>query len=123
MDNNEMIKQLQKEMDGYAQEFTENENAINELILKREQIRGKYTSLYELLVKLTGEQSNTSDANTINSEMSNTEALQENSVNNTASNTLSNQEMETLKNTLKDKESINENVNNSKVDDIPDYLK
>lgn len=118
-----MIKQLQKEMDGYAQEFTENENAINELILKREQIRGKYTSLYELLVKLTGQQSNTSDVNTINSEMSNTEASQENSANNTASNTLSNQEMETLKNTLKDKESVNENVNNSKMDDIPDYLK
>lgn len=135
MADEKVIKELENEMSKCTQEFNNNEVAIenaqktiNELVVRREQIRGEYTGLYNLYLKLTGKDK-TNEVATIEKESpvvesqstseqsQNTEQSTTTEVVKEASDSLSKDEITTVKAALNNK---NNKANQS---DIPDYLK
>lgn len=135
MADEKVIKELENEMSKCTQEFNNNEVAIenaqktiNELVVRREQIRGEYTGLYNLYLKLTGkdktnevatiekespvvESQSTSEQSQNIEQSTTTEVVKE------ASDSLSKDEITAVKAALNNK---NNKANQS---DIPDYLK
>lgn len=135
MADEKVIKELENEMSKCTQEFNNNEVAIenaqktiNELVVRREQIRGEYTGLYNLYLKLTGkdktnevatiekespvvESQSTSEQSQNTKQSTTTEVVKE------ASDSLSKDEITAVKAALNNK---NNKANQS---DIPDYLK
>ena len=135
MADEKVIKELENEMSKCTQEFNNNEVAIenaqktiNELVVRREQIRGEYTGLYNLYLKLTGkdktnevatiekespvvESQSTSEQSQNTKQSTTTEVVKE------ASDSLSKDEITAVKAALNNK---NTKANQS---DIPDYLK
>lgn len=135
MADEKVIKELENEMSKCTQEFNNNEVAIenaqktiNELVVRREQIRGEYTGLYNLYLKLTGKDK-TNEVATIEKESpvvesqstsvqsQNTEQSTTTEVVKEASDSLSKDEITAVKAALNNK---NNKANQS---DIPDYLK
>lgn len=135
MADEKVIKELENEMSKCTQEFNNNEVAIenaqktiNELVVRREQIRGEYTGLYNLYLKLTGKDK-TNEVATIEKESpvvesqptsvqsQNTEQSTTTEVVKEASDSLSKDEITAVKAALNNK---NNKTNQS---DIPDYLK
>ena len=135
MADEKVIKELENEMSKCTQEFNNNEVAIenaqktiNELVVRREQIRGEYTGLYNLYLKLTGKDK-TNEVATIEKESpvvesqstseqsQNTEQSTTTEVVKEASDSLSKDEITAVKAVLNNK---NNKANQS---DIPDYLK
>lgn len=135
MADEKVIKELENEMSKCTQEFNNNEVAIenaqktiNELVVRREQIRGEYTGLYNLYLKLTGKDK-TNEVATIEKESpvvesqstsvqsQNTEQSTTTEVVKEASDSLSKDEITVVKAALNNK---NNKANQS---DIPDYLK
>lgn len=135
MADEKIIKELENEMSKCTQEFNNNEVAIenaqktiNELVVRREQIRGEYTGLYNLYLKLTGKDK-TNEVATIEKESpvvesqstskqsQNTEQSTTTEVVKEASDSLSKDEITAVKAALNNK---NNKANQS---DIPDYLK
>lgn len=129
MADEKVIKELENEMSKCTQEFNNNEVAIenaqktiNELVVRREQIRGEYTGLYNLYLKLTGKDK-TNEVATIEKEspvvesQSTSEQSTTNEVVKEASDSLSKDEITAVKAALNNK---NNKANQS---DIPDYLK
>ena len=135
MADEKVIKELENEMSKCTQEFNNNEVAIenaqktiNELVVRREQIRGEYTGLYNLYLKLTGKDK-TNEVATIEKESpvvesqstseqsQNTEQSTTTEVVKEASDSLSKDEITAVKTALNNK---NNKANQS---DIPDYLK
>lgn len=135
MADEKVIKELENEMSKCTQEFNNNEVAIenaqktiNELVVRREQIRGEYTGLYNLYLKLTGKDKTNEVATTekespvvesqsIPVQSQNTEQFTTTEVVKEASDSLSKDEITAVKATLNNK---NNKANQS---DIPDYLK
>lgn len=132
MADEKVIKELENEMSKCTQEFNNNEVAIenaqktiNELVVRREQIRGEYTGLYNLYLKLTGKDK-TNEVATIEKESpvvesqstseqsQNTEQSTTTEVVKEASDSLSKDEITAVK------AALNNKANQS---DIPDYLK
>ena len=135
MADEKVIKELENEMSKCTQEFNNNEVAIenaqktiNELVVRREQIRGEYIGLYNLYLKLTGKDK-TNEVATIEKESpvvesqstsvqsQNTEQSTTTEVVKEASDSLSKDEITAVKAALNNK---NNKANQS---DIPDYLK
>lgn len=129
MADEKVIKELENEMSKCTQEFNNNEVAIenaqktiNELVVRREQIRGEYTGLYNLYLKLTGKDK-TNEVATIEKEspvvesQSTSEQSTTTEVVKEASDSLSKDEITAVKAALNNK---NNKANQS---DIPDYLK
>lgn len=135
MADEKVIKELENEMSKCTQEFNNNEVAIenaqktiNELVVRREQIRGEYTGLYNLYLKLTSKDKTNEVATTekespvVESQSTpvqsqNTEQSTTTEVVKEASDSLSKDEITAVKAALNNK---NNKANQS---DIPDYLK
>lgn len=135
MADEKVIKELENEMSKCTQEFNNNEVAIenaqktiNELVVRREQIRGEYTGLYNLYLKLTGKDK-TNEVATIEKESpvvesqstseqsQNTEQSTTTEVVKEASDSLSKDEITAVK------AALNNKNNKANQLDIPDYLK
>ena len=135
MADEKVIKELENEMSKCTQEFNNNEVAIenaqktiNELVVRREQIRGEYTGLYNLYLKLTGKDK-TNEVATIEKESpvvesqstpvqsQNTEQSTTTEVVKEASDSLSKDEITAVK------AALNNKNNKAIQSDIPDYLK
>lgn len=135
MADEKVIKELENEMSKCTQEFNNNEVAIenaqktiNELVVRREQIRGEYTGLYNLYLKLTGKdktnevvttekESPVAESQSTPVQSQNTEQSTTTEVVKEASDSLSKDEITAVKAALNNK---NNKANQS---DIPDYLK
>lgn len=135
MADEKVIKELENEMSKCTQEFNNNEVAIenaqktiNELVVRREQIRGEYTGLYNLYLKLTGKdktnevvttekESPVVESQSTSVQSQNTEQSTTTEVVKEASDSLSKDEITAVKAALNNK---NNKANQS---DIPDYLK
>lgn len=136
MADEKVIKELENEMSKCTQEFNNNEVAIenaqktiNELVVRREQIRGEYTGLYNLYLKLTGKdktnevattekespvvESQSTPVQSQNTEQSTTTEV----VKESSEDSLSKDEITAVKAALNNK---NNKANQS---NIPDYLK
>lgn len=132
MADEKVIKELENEMSKCTQEFNNNEVAIenaqktiNELVVRREQIRGEYTGLYNLYLKLTGKDKTTEvatiekespvvESQSTSVQSQNTEQSTTTEVVKEASDSLSKDEITAVK------AALNNKANQS---DIPDYLK
>ena len=135
MADEKVIKELENEMSKCTQEFNNNEVAIenaqktiNELVVRREQIRGEYTGLYNLYIKLTckyktnevatiEKESPVVESQSTSEQSQNTEQSTTTEVVKEASDSLSKDEITAVKAALNNK---NNKANQS---DIPDYLK
>jgi hypothetical protein len=136
MADEKMIKELENEMSKCTQDFNNNEVAIenaqktiNELLVRREQIRGEYTGLYNLYLKITGKDKAGEATPTTNETVKKENPVVESqpvsvesqkvahSAQTEASDSLSKNEITAVKAALNNK---NNETNQS---DIPDYLK
>ena len=136
MSDQNLIKKLQEQMEGYITAFNANENTINELkaqydncIIKREQIRGQYTAVYDIYQSLNNnEVSNSQEAKT---EAKITEAKTKNTKTktaqvknlNAATSDNSNDKKEADSQLNEDEKSVIKQTLVNKEAEIPDYLK
>lgn len=136
MSDQNLIKKLQEQMEGYITAFNANENTINELkaqydncIIKREQIRGQYTAVYDIYQSLNNnEVSNSQEAKT---EAKITEAKTKNTKTKTAqvknlsaaTSDNSNDKKEADSQLNEDEKSVIKQTLVNKEAEIPDYLK
>ena len=136
MNDQNLIKKLQEQMEGYITAFNANENTINELkaqydncIIKREQIRGQYTAVYDIYQSLNNnEVSNSQEAKT---EAKTTEAKTKNTKTKTAqvknlsaaTSDNSNDKKEADSQLNEDEKSVIKQTLVNKEAEIPDYLK
>lgn len=129
MADEKVIKELENEMSKCTQEFNNNEVAIenaqktiNELVVRREQIRGEYTGLYNLYLKLTGKDKTnevvTTEKESPVAESQNTEqSTTTEVVKESSEDSLSKDEITAVK------AALNNKNNKANQLDIPDYLK
>ena len=141
MSDQNLIKKLQEQMEGYITAFNANENTINELkaqydncIIKREQIRGQYTAVYDIYQSLNKESENNnevSNSQEAKTEAKTTEAKTKNTktktaqVKNLSAATFdnSNDKKEADSQLNEDEKSVIKQTLVNKEAEIPDYLK
>lgn len=136
MSDQNLIKKLQEQMEGYITAFNANENTINELkaqydncIIKREQIRGQYTAVYDIYQSLNKESENNNEVS--NSQEAKTEAKTKNTKTKTAevknlsaaTSDNSNDKKEADSQLNEDEKSVIKQTLVNKEAEIPDYLK
>lgn len=138
MSDQNLIKKLQEQMEGYITAFNANENTINELkaqydncIIKREQIRGQYTAVYDIYQSLNNnEVSNSQEAKT-EAKTTEAEAKTKNTKTKTAqvknlsaaTSDNSNDKKEADSQLNEDEKSVIKQTLVNKEAEIPDYLK